>query len=332
MPDLGNLPSLATPVMLAAPGHLPTSDGWAYEVKWDGVRALVATGEPAPQRVRARSRSGRDSTVAYPELQHLADTFDGRQVLLDGEVVALDAAGRPSFERLQPRMLVADPGVAAQLAGTVPATFLAFDVLALDGSSLLAEPYHERRELLTSLAAETGLTVPPSFPSDGAAVLTAARTQGLEGVVAKRCDSRYEPGQRSGAWTKVRVISRQDCVVGGWRPGESGRVGSIGALLIGVQEPGGLRFVGRVGSGLSDAALRDLAARMAPLRQATSPFAGPVPRPDAKGAVWVEPRLVCAVDYATWTSSGRLRHPSYRGLREDVDPADVVRDPAGVTP
>ncbi len=315
--------------MLAAAGSLPTGAAWAYEVKWDGVRALVATGQPGPQRVRARSRSGRDSTTAYPELQQLADAIDGREALLDGEVVALDAAGRPSFERLQPRMLVADPALAAQLAEAVPATFLAFDVLALDGRSLLGRPYDERRAALLALAEQAAIPVPPSFPGEGEAVLAAARAQGLEGVVAKRRDSRYEPGQRSGAWTKVRVISRQDCVIGGWRPGENGRAGSIGALLIGVQEPGGLRFVGRVGSGLSDGALRNLAARMARLRRPTSPFLDPVPRPDAKGVVWVEPQLVCAVDYATWTSSGRLRHPSYQGLRDDVDPADVVREPAG---
>lgn len=309
--------------MLASPGPLPTGEGWAYEVKWDGVRALVATGLGGGRPVRSRSRSGRESTAAYPELQQLDTALGGRPAVLDGELVALDASGRPSFERLQPRMLVTDPIAARRLADEVPATFLAFDLLALDGRSLLDEPYDDRRAALEELAPH-GLAVPPAFLADGAGVLSSAREQGLEGVVAKRRAGRYEPGRRSGSWTKVRVVNRQDCVVGGWRPGVHGRAGSIGALLIGVPGVGGLRYAGRVGSGLSDAALALLQSRFGPLARPHAPFTDEVPRVDARTATWLEPVLVATVEHSGWTSAGRLRHPRFRGLRDDVTAADVV--------
>src|SRR3954451_2990605 len=238
-PDWQPLPELVEP-MLATAGSLPTGAGWSYEFKWDGVRALAYVDGG---RVRLMSRSGRDITVAYPEMRDVGLALGSTSAVLDGEIVAMGSEGRPSFAALQPRMQVSSRDVARRLAAQNPVTYLPFDVLYLDGKPLLDRPYDERRALLETLP----LQIPPSFPGDGAAVLEAARAQGLEGVVAKKRDARYEPGRRSPCWIKVRVIQRQDAVIAGWKPGEGGRPGHIGSLLLGVQGPAGLEFAGHVG-------------------------------------------------------------------------------------
>ncbi len=307
--------------MLAVPGALPTDvDAWAYEVKWDGVRAVVTVDDG---RLTLRSRNGNDVSGAYPELTGLADQLGGRSAVLDGEVVALDAAGRTSFARLQERMHVRSP--AAALLRATPVQLLLFDLLWLDGGSLVDLPYDERRNALESLdLGGDHWSVPPSF-TDGSALVDATRAQGLEGVVAKRRDSRYLPGRRSPAWLKVKHLTRASVVVAGWKPGEGGRAGRIGSLLLGVQGPDGLEYAGHVGTGFSSAELTRLAGLLEPLRRPDSPFATTVPRLHAKDAVWVEPALVAEVELTEWTRDGRLRHPSYKGLRDDIDPEDVVR-------
>ncbi len=310
--------------MLSCTGPLPGEDGrWAYEVKWDGVRAMAYV---EGGRLTLRGRRGNDVTASYPELKAMAESLGSTQVLLDGEVVAFSAEGRPDFGRLQARMHVARPAPA--LLRATPVTFLAFDLLHLDGRSLLDAPYDERRSLLQGLnLSGPHWQVPPVFLEDGEAVLRGAEAQGFEGVVAKRRDSRYEPGRRSDCWVKVKVIRRQEVVIAGWKPGEGGRRGSIGSLLLGVQGETGLEYAGHVGTGFDAKTLRVLQARLAPLVRDTSPFTAPVPREHARTAVWVEPRLVAEVAFTEWTRDGRLRHPSYKGLREDKDPADVVREP-----
>lgn len=317
------LPAQLSP-MLAPAGALPGDDaGWAYEMKWDGIRALAFIDD---RRLRLASRTGRDITVAYPELAALGPAA-GRPLLLDGEVVAFDD-GRPSFAQLQQRMHVTSAAQAARLSGPIPVCYLIFDVLHLDGHPLLDAPYARRRELLEALNLDDGSwQVPPSFTGYAAAdVLAASREQGLEGIVAKRLDSPYQPGRRSPYWRKIKNVHRQEVVVGGWKPGAGDRAGQIGSLLVGVHGPGGLDYAGHVGTGFTQQTLRLLGARLAPLRQPASPFDGPVPREHARGAVWVQPSLVIEVAFAVWTPEGRLRAASYQGLRDDKDPAEVIRE------
>ena len=309
--------------MLAVAGTLPRDDeNWAYEVKWDGVRALVAV---EGGRLTVTSRNGNDLTSNYPELRGLGLQLGSRQVLLDGEIVAFNSEGRSDFGRLQARMHVAKPGSA--LLRSTPVQLLVFDLLHVEGESLLGRTYDERREALDSLELQGDhWSVPPAFHGGGQAVLEATRAQGLEGILAKRRDAAYFPGRRSDCWTKVKHIRRTSAVVAGWKPGEGGREGRIGSLLLGVQGEQGLEYAGHVGTGFTAATLRKLGELLEPLRRDTSPFATPVPRMYAKDAVWVEPRLVAEVDYTEWTKDGRLRHPSYKGLRDDYDPKDVVRE------
>ena len=313
------------PPMLAALGELPPADDprWAYEFKWDGVRALahVRSG-----RLRLRARSGNDVTATYPELQALPAALAGRDAVLDGEVVALDAAGRPDFGLLQGRMHRTGPEV-ARLAAAAPVSYLVFDLLALDGESLLALPYTERRERLDALgvASDRWVTT-PWFRGTGDQVQAASAEFGLEGVVAKRLDSVYRPGGRGPDWRKVKNLRTQSVVVGGWRPGAGRRAGGIGSLLLGVHDgTGRLVFAGHVGTGFTATALADLAPLLT--ARATSPFADALPREVTRDAHWVRPTLVGEVTFGEWTREGRLRHPSWRGLRDDLDPDDVVVEP-----
>ena len=319
------LPELIRPMMAVLRDELPADDDqWAYEMKWDGVRAIVYIEGGRP---RALSRNEIDMSVAYPELREMATTLGSRPVVLDGEIVALDARGRPSFERLQPRMHVTSATQARRLASSTPVTFLAFDVLHLDGRSTLGLPYAERRRLLESLQLEgPSWRTPPAWFGDGAMVLEAAREQGLEGVVAKRRQSPYRPGRRAEDWLKVKHLRTQEVVVGGWKPGTGRREGTIGSLLLGLPGREGLSYVGKVGPGCTDRALDDLAATLRGLRRDESPFSGTVPRAEARDAVWVEPVVVGEVRFGEWTRDGRLRHPAWRGLRPDKAAQDVVRE------
>jgi bifunctional non-homologous end joining protein LigD len=314
--------------MLATAGELPTAaveDDWAFEMKWDGVRAVGYVDDGA---LRLRSRNDRDITDGYPELRGLAEELAGRQVILDGEIVAFDQAGRPSFELLQRRMHLRDAPRVRRLAGELPVAYLVFDVLHVDGASQLHRPYVERRVTLTSLDLHAArCQVPPAFDGDGAAAVSASREGGLEGVVAKRLRSPYRPGQRSGDWVKVKHHQMQEVVLVGWQPGEGRRSGGIGALLLGVHDADGtLRYAGQVGTGFTDATLADLLRRLRPLQRKSSPLHGPLAAKDTAGVHWVTPRLVGEVLFSEWTRDGRLRHPVWRGLRADKSPADVVRE------
>jgi bifunctional non-homologous end joining protein LigD len=204
---------------------------------------------------------------------------------------------------------------------------LLFDVLHLEGASLLDRSYDERRAALERLGLQgDAWSVPPAFLGGGAAVLEATRAQGLEGVVAKRRTSPYLPGRRSDDWRKLKHVRRTSAVVAGWKPGEGGRAGRIGSLLLGQHGPAGLEFAGHVGTGFSGATLAMLGRLLEPLRRDTAPFATPVPREHARTAVWVEPQVVVEVEYTEWTRDGRLRHPSYKGLRDDVPAEEVTRE------
>jgi bifunctional non-homologous end joining protein LigD len=313
--------------MLATAGPLPEGAQWAYEVKWDGVRVLADVGRSAERSdadVRLWSRAGNDVTAGYPELAGLAGEVE--DALLDGEVVALDGSGRPSFGLLQERMHVRDPARVAGLVGEVPVTYLVFDVLRAYGVDLTGQPWSQRRGVLERMQLAGPSWATPDAFDDGAATLAASRATGLEGVVAKRRTSRYLPGLRSPDWVKVAHRSTQECLVGGWRPGEGHRA-ALGALLVGVLDKAGtLRYAGRVGSGLTERSLADLVRRLPRLVRAAPPFADPVPALDAAGARWVAPRLVVDVEHLGWTRAGRLRAPVYKGLRPDKLPAEAVRE------
>lgn len=315
------VPELVRP-MLAMAGVLPADhDRWAFELKWDGVRAV---GYVEGGRLRLLSRNDHDVTVSYPELRPLGEALGWRPVVLDGEIVAFDDANRPSFAALQERMHVTDAARARRLSQRTPVTYLVFDVLHLDGRPTLAEPYRERRRLLESLELHgENWQTPRWFPGPGEQVLEAAAENGLEGVVAKRLDSRYQPGRRSGDWVKVKRSRTQEVVLVGWTQGRGRRQGRLGALLLAVPVDGGLRYAGKVGTGFNEKVLDDLAGRLAPLERAGPPVPGPLPRAQVAGATWVEPVLVGEVTFGEWTRHGRLRHPSWRGLRPDKDPGDV---------
>jgi bifunctional non-homologous end joining protein LigD len=319
------LPSLIKPMLAVSRDTLPANDdAWSYEFKWDGVRAVVYVDGGRP---RALSRNDRDITATYPELRDLAESLGATQAVLDGEIVAMDSSGRPSFGALQNRMHVTGAAQIRRLTVQTPVTYLVFDVLHLDGRSLLDVPYVQRRELLESLALSgPSWQTPPSFTGDGAAVLAASREQGLEGVVAKRLDSTYFPGRRSDCWLKVKNIRTQEVVIGGWKPGEGRRQGLLGSLLIGVPGPDGLDYVGHVGTGFTDKMLRDLEQQLRPLASDVAPFAVEVPRAQAKDARWVAPVLVGEVAFSEWTKDGRLRHPAWRGLRPDKSADEVIRE------
>jgi bifunctional non-homologous end joining protein LigD len=310
-------------VTAAAPRDLAD---WALEMKWDGVRALAFIERG---RVRLMSRTERDITVAYPELAGLGSAVARKQLLLDGEIVVFGADGWPEFEALQPRMHVTSAAQASLLAGQNPVTYLVFDVLAIDGRPLFDQKYRDRRALLDELGlAGSFWQTPPSFPGeDFQAVQSVSVAHGMEGVVAKRLDSKYSPGVRTDNWRKIKNVRRQEAVVAGWKPGQGNREGQVGSLLIGVHDGSGLIYAGHVGTGFNVEALRMLGDKLRPLRRATSPFDGPVPPEHARPAVWVEPRLVIDVTFDRWTRAGRMRAPVYKGLRDDIDPAAVIREP-----
>ena len=320
------LPRDLEPMRAVAVDTLPPDDPrWGYEVKWDGVRALVYV---EAGRARLQSRSLNDISDRYPELAVLARELDG--VILDGEIVALDQSGRPRFERLQQRINVPPGPPLLRRAAEIPVSFVAFDLLHHAGRSLLETPYARRRELLAALPlpAEVALA-PRHHVGQGAALLEASRTQGLEGLVAKRLDSPYLPGRRSRLWLKVKNFRRQELVVGGWLPGLRGRAGRLGALLVGYHDPGGLRYAGRVGTGFTEAELARLGRRLQGLVRSSSPFAPepPLPPDVRRAARFVEPVLVAEVAFSEWTAGGTLRAPAYKGLRDDVEPERVVREP-----
>ena len=317
------MPEIPLP-MKATAGALPEGDGWVYEVKWDGMRAIV---EVEDGHVRLQSANGKDATVSFPEMEGLGGALGVGSAVLDGEIVALDDAGRPSFSRLQQRMHVGDRRAAAARAESVPCTLALFDLLALDGRSLVGLPWAERRRLLEELVEPGPHWQVPAVHQDGHALLDAATANDLEGVIAKRVDSTYRPGGRTREWVKVKVRRRQEFVVGGWAPGKGNRGGGIGGLLVGYHdEPGSspLRYAGRVGSGLGQDELRTLEERFADMVVRECPFDPPPPRAQTVDAVWVRPELVVEVEYAEWTNDGRLRHPTYAGRRIDKDPDQVT--------
>jgi bifunctional non-homologous end joining protein LigD len=320
-PGAQKMPELIQP-MLARLSTLPADEfEWAFEVKWDGVRAIARS---RPGRVNFVSRNGNDVTAAYPELRALNRALSSHEAILDGEIVAFDERGHPSFQALQARMHLRSDSAVRRGARSTPVTYVLFDLLWLDGHSLMDLSYAERRARLEALNLDgEHWRTPEYLAGDGTAFLAASREQGLEGIIAKRLDSRYTPGGRSGGWLKIKNVQRQELAIGGWTEGKGSRSRQIGALQLGVYENGALRYAGKLGTGFNAQDLERLAGLLGPLARKDSPFIGPQP---PKGAHFVEPELVCEVEFTDWTPAGALRHPSYKGLREDRPAAEVVRE------
>jgi bifunctional non-homologous end joining protein LigD len=319
----------------------PEGDEWAYEIKWDGVRAmaLVEGGE-----VALASRRGERMTKRYPELAAIGAALGDTEAMFDGEVAAFNEAGIPSFQLLQKRMGLTTESTIRRRVAEVPVTFVAFDLVWLDGRSLVDEPYERRRELLAGLGFDgPSWQAPAQHGGEGAKLLAAARERGLEGIVAKRLGSPYCPGRRTDYWLKTRARKRQEFVVGGYNPGEGGRRGRIGSLLVGYWDSTPeeaerlgreqkLVYAGGVGTGFTEAMLDRLTKLLTPLVREDSPFElgeDPVAktryRPGGP-AVFCEPELVGEVEFTEWTFEGTLRQPAFKGLRDDKDPRQVIRE------
>ncbi|MHA7240658.1 ATP-dependent DNA ligase [Arthrobacter sp. TMS1-12-1] len=313
-------PMLAT---LGSERAIPDPEDWAYEMKWDGVRCIAVVRDGV---VRLVSRNGADTTSTYPELGDLAGLVSADSAVLDGEIVALNAKGRPDFGLLQSRMKLTYRAEIDAARRTTPVRLMLFDLLELDGTDLTGLEYRQRRELLGHAVdeAEDGhVQVPPALDATLREAVEASRQLGLEGIMAKRLTSDYQPGARSASWMKIKHVHTQEVVVVGWRPGRGSRSAKVGSLLVAVPDGVDLRYVGRVGSGLTERDLAEVAARLKKLARKTAPLAG-VPGADASDAHWVRPALVGEVRYSEHTGTGRLRHPVWRGWRPDKSPSDVV--------
>jgi bifunctional non-homologous end joining protein LigD len=308
--------------MLARSGKLPRDEHrYGFEVKWDGIRTVLFCDHG---HLSLQGRNYTDFTPRYPEVRELARELGARRVVLDGEIVAFDDEGRPSFGRLQSRMHLASDSAVRRRMRDIPATYVIFDLLYLDGHSTMALAYEDRRALLEQLELEGPAWRTPAYHrGEGRALQRATKELGLEGVIAKRLDCPYDQGRRASGWIKVANVRQQDVVVGGWTPGEGGRAGHLGALAVGVMEEGRLVFVGKVGTGFTEETLALLKRELEPRRRDTSPFEG---RQPPRGTIFVEPELVALVEFREWTQSGTLRAPSFKGLRPDKDPQDCIRE------
>jgi bifunctional non-homologous end joining protein LigD len=323
--DFHPLPKQVEP-MLASPGVLPKSDtGWAYEIKWDGVRAIALIDGG---RVHLQSRNGNDLTAAFPEFRQIGESVGPRPCILDGEIVVLGEDGKPDFGRLQHRLHLSNANAIKKQLAMSPADYIVFDVLYLSGQPLFELSYDERREKLESLhLSGPSFTTAESYrDTSGADVLNATRQAGLEGVIAKRRTAPYLPGKRSTDWIKIKNERTQEVVLGGWTEGTGNRAGSIGALLVGLPDAGGLRFAGKVGTGFSDQDLADLSELLGSSEVKKNPFVPPSDINEKAPHHFVRPVHVGEVRFSDWTTAGRMRHPSWRGIRSDKKATDVKQE------
>jgi bifunctional non-homologous end joining protein LigD len=315
------MPEKVKPMLARLVDKLPADDkDWAYEIKWDGVRAIYYS---EAGHVRIESRNLRDVTAQYPELRALGRELGSHRIVLDGEIVALDERGLPNFGRLQPRMHLTSPAAIRRRVADTPIVYMVFDLLHLDGHSTMPLTYGQRRDVLDKLGIDgPNWKLSGYHAGDGSAMLEASKEQGLEGVIAKRLDSPYKPGVRNGSWLKIKNHLRQEFVIGGWLPGKGVRSTSIGSLALGYHdEAGKLKYAGNVGTGFTEQTLAELKRLLQPLVTGESPFDG---RQPPKTTVFVRPELVGEVEFGEWTRTWTVRHPSFKGLRDDKDPKEVI--------
>jgi len=316
------MPAAIEPMAATLAGSPPRGDDWLFEVKWDGVRAIAFVDH---EEVRLQARSGLRSERQYPELAVIHHQIAARQAVLDGEIAVLDAKGVSRFHLIQPRIANSDPNSVAHLARSTPVVYFVFDLLYLDGYDLRGVALAQRRELIEAVVTPGGvLRVSEAFPGAGEEMLAAARENGLEGIIAKHASSVYE-SRRSREWVKIKIVTEQEFVIGGFTAPQGDR-SHFGALVLGVYDEGKLRWVGNVGTGFDQKMLAAIHARLEPLIAERCPFAER-PTPD-RGMTWVKPELVCQVKYTEWTQDQRLRAPVFLGLRNDVDPPRVERETA----
>jgi DNA ligase D-like protein (predicted ligase) len=319
-PAIMPFPSFIAPMAAQNVTELPEGPGWEYEVKFDGYRAILLKDG---QRVEIRSRNNKDLTRTYPSVHAAGRKLNARSAILDGEVVALDSSGRPSFQALQHR--TAHPRHAI--------VYYAFDLLHLDGADLTSLPLAARRPNLPAVIKSSGILLSETLNGSAADVIHAVRTLGLEGIVAKRTDSRYLPGERSSSWLKLKLERQQEFVIGGYRPGPHG----VDALLVGYHEGTQLRFAGKVRAGFTPHLRRDVHAQLEPLHTDRCPFidlpnsktthwGGGVTAEQMREMQWVVPALVAQIRFVEWTAEGHLRHAGYLGLRRDKKARAVRRE------
>ena len=312
--------TLIKPMLASLRHELPADEeSYGWELKWDGLRAIAYV---SGEEVRLVSRNDKDMAPSYPELGVLAGRVKA-PVILDGEIVAL-RHGRPDFGLLQSRMHVLHPE--DKLLHAAPVQYYVFDLLHEGQDSLLDLAYTQRRARLEELGLDAApVRTPPWHRGGAAAVLAESIAKGLEGVVGKPLDSAYHPGQRRD-WIKVKNVKQQEVIICGWKPGEGRRADTIGSLLVGIYDGDQLRYAGHVGTGFTADMLDDLMGQLGSLGREENPFGTKIPDQQARGARWVEPRLVGEVAFAEWTTDGILRQPSWRGLRIDKEPGEVHRE------
>ncbi|MDR5694809.1 MAG: non-homologous end-joining DNA ligase [Armatimonadota bacterium] len=329
-PGSDSFPRALSP-MLASPGGKPFTDpDWLFEVKWDGIRTLAFIKDEGKRReVRLQGRNLTLLTARFPEVvEALSQLPLPFELVLDGEIVALDEEGKPSLQLLQRRIHVSRKEEIAQRKAEIPVVYYLFDLLYVNGHTLLGRPLEERRRALEALIPKDPVVrISEAVYSEGEAFFQAVRDLGLEGMIAKRLDSCYEPGKRSSSWVKVKLVQRQEAVVGGFTRGRGRRQGTLGALLLGVyNEHGELEYIGHTGSGFNDEELHLLLARLNKLRSPSCPFTHR-PRTNER-PTWVRPELVVEVEHGGWTREGILRFPIYKGIRTDLAPQEVRREQA----
>jgi bifunctional non-homologous end joining protein LigD len=321
-PDRQPMPKKIDPMLAKLVTKIPTPDAaWGFEFKWDGIRAIAFVDGG---RVGLQSRTGEDITPRYPEIHAMGRALGSSEVILDGEIVALDEKGRPSFEQIQQRMGLTGESEIRRKMKDVPITYMVFDLLWQDGHSLMEQNYTDRRKALAALKlAGASWQTPPNEVGGGQAMKDASAKSGLEGVVAKKLDSKYEQGRRTGAWEKIKNHDRQELVIGGWLDGEGKRQGYPGALLVGYYKDGKFIYAGKVGTGFTDRILDELNEQLKPLATEKNPFDVGSP---AKAAHFVKPKIVAEFEFVEWTRGGQLRAPSFKGFRIDKPAREVVRE------
>jgi bifunctional non-homologous end joining protein LigD len=314
------IPAFITPMAARVVDKLPDGDDWIYELKFDGYRALLVKDG---KRIQIRSRNDKELTRMYPRVAAQAERLDADLAIVDGEIVAIDQHGRPSFQALQHRS--SHPGHQT--------VFYAFDVLHLNGIDLTGEPLLKRRARLPAMLGDSGLLLSRELPGTAAEIVEAVRGLGLEGVIAKRKNSVYQAGERTDDWQKLKLERQQEFVIGGYRPGPNG----IDALLIGYYERKELWFAGKVRAGLVPYLRRELLKKLQPLAVDLCPFAnlpsagssrwgGGVTAEEMHEMRWVKPKLVAQIRFVEWTAGDRLRHAAFLGLRTDKAAKDVRRE------